>query len=192
MTATRLGSAATDTGSTDAGSSDAAAVVELRGVPGWSLHLALAVAGLGLVAAAVDPRIWSFEIVAAFALVALVAAAFPWSPVPIALMIATAACQLFTGGVTVDVRLAATAVLLQVVHVLASLTAVVPLWSRLDPRALLPSVRRLLVVVALSVPVFLAARFVGPGLGSGLLFVVTGLALLALVGVALAMGNRPR
>lgn len=192
MTASRLVDATTRTSSTDAGSTDVAAVVELRGVPGWLLHLALAVAGLGLVAVALDPRIWSYEIVAALALVALIAATFPWSPVPIALMIATAGCQLVTGGVAVDFRLAATAVLLQVVHVLASLTAVVPLWSRVDPRALLPSGRRLLVVVGLSVPVFLAARFVGPGLGSGLLFVVTALALLALVGVALAMGSRAR
>lgn len=165
---------------------------EVRGVPGWALHLGVLVAGLALTAAAVDPHAWPSGTYVVLGLLALGAAAFPASPALVALLLAAAGCQVLSGGVALDVRLVATALLLDVVHVLGAVTAAVPMRARVDPRALLPSARRLAVVVALSVPVFAVVRVVGAGSASSPLFVLTAAGALAVVVAALVLAARSR
>lgn len=165
---------------------------EVHGVAGWALRLALAVAALALVAAAVDPRVWPVGTYVVLGLLALAAALLPGTSATIALLVAAAACQLFTDGVTLGPRLVVTAVLLDAVHVLAALAGPIPLRARVDPGALVPSGRRFLVVLALSVPVFAADRFVGIGSGSGLLFLATAVAALAVVVTAAVVAARRR
>ncbi len=176
----------------DPDSDPAAPLPEVRGVPGWALHLGVLVAGLALVAAAVDPHAWPSGTFVVLGLLSLGAAVFPASPALVGLLVAAAGCQVLSGGVALDVRLVATALLLHVMHVLGAVTAAVPMRARVDPRALLPSARRFAVVVALSVPVFAVVRVVGAGSASSPLFVLTAAGALAVVVAALVLAARSR
>lgn len=141
-----------------------------------------------VVAASPQGRVGWWSLVLGTALVAWVVAS-PASPAPTVLLLLAAVVVLDTGPAGWPL-LVVQAACLSGVHLLASLCALVPRGGVWEEAALVPALRRWIVVQGACVPVAVAAAVVSPGsLGTGL-EVLAGVVALALVAgvVALAGG----
>jgi hypothetical protein len=129
-------------------------VVELgRGIPGWLLRAALLLAAAGSVVA-VSGAVPVTVVLVILSALALVTVAVPASPAPAVLITAVAIAVLVAGGAPLRTVVLVEIPLLHLVHVLAALSALLPLRSVLRPSALVrPALRFVVVQVAVFVVV---------------------------------------
>ena len=163
-------------------------------VPGVVLRLAVLAAGAGLTALLVAGRPTAWLVFVLAALVVACACA-PGSVVVGVLGLLAVAVQLGYGRL--DPRAVATALALHVLWLACALAAAVPVSGRLELAALLPALRRLAAVAALTVlvaAVTSAVRAVGVRAGEQLLLLVGVLVLAggATVAVLVRSGRRDR
>ncbi|ANF30854.1 hypothetical protein A0130_03395 [Leifsonia xyli] len=158
-----------------------------RTVPGWSLRALFAALGLTLVLAGVPSGPWT-------AIGALLVGVAVWRPrwltawVLIGVLVLS---SLIEPG-TLTVRMLALVAGAHALHVIASWMLVVPAAARLQPAVLLPSLRRF-VLLQIPVQVVAVAVLLPTGrVAVPLLAIVSGLAVLALVGMLVpALLRRP-
>ncbi len=131
-----------------------------RTLPGWLLRVVLLLASLALVAFTVSGRDLAFQVTVLVVLAALGAAAAPASLLPGVLLAAVVVVELVDGDSEIGVRLAATILLLHLVHVLAALAAVVPAASRVEAAVFWPSAMRFVAVQGVVIALVVAGRFV--------------------------------
>ncbi len=157
--------------------------------PGWLPRLVLAVAVLGVVALTVLP--WPGPVAGLLVIGAAgVVVAAPGGYATGALVLGVGLATL-AGPATIDVRLAASAALLPVVHVSSALAGAVPFSARVDRSALTPSALRVLVAAAVGVALTgaAAATPVARGAGPALAAVAVAIAAIVLAAVVVTRGR---
>lgn len=159
----------------------------VRTVPGWSLRALFAAVGLTLVLAGVPSGPWT-------AVAALLVGVAVWRTrwLTAWVLIGVLVLSSLVEPGTLTVRMLALIAGTHALHVIASWMLVIPAAARLQPAVLLPSLRRFVLlqipVQAVAVAVLLpAGRVAVPALA-----IVSGLAVLALVGMLVpALLRRP-
>ncbi len=121
-------------------------IVELgSGLPGWTLRLALLLAGCGATVAEMHDGAVVTVSVVLFVLAAVTTLA-PASPAPAMFIVAAAVAVAVGGSDPLRLVVLLEIPLLHLLHVLASLSALVPLRSVITPSALLRPARRFVAV----------------------------------------------
>ncbi|MGO4593702.1 hypothetical protein AB4Z18_07750 [Leifsonia sp. 2TAF2] len=155
-------------------------VLDVATVPGWSLRVLFVAIALPLVLVGVPGGPWS-------AIATLLVGVAVWRPrwlTAWVLLGVLVLSSLIEPG-TASPRLLALIAGAHALHLIAAWMLVVPAAARLQPAVLLPSLRRFVLI---QVPVQAAAVLLlvfGGGTGEPVLAVVSGLALVALVGMLL-------
>jgi hypothetical protein len=115
------------------------------GLPGWTMRLALLLAAAGATVAQMHDGSVAIVSVVLFVLAAVTALA-PASPAPAMLIVAVAIAVAVGGSDPLRLVVLVEIPLLHLVHVLASISALVPLRSVIRPSALLRPARRFVAV----------------------------------------------